>query len=652
MTNQDVVATLENMSQSGTLIIPETNEYIFTWNGEFTFEYENWSGEVEEYLATVDWIDKQPATWFVEYSTTDTTTGDVVATATWFDEEVIFIQPVGTWVYLFTWNGEFTFVVKDQAGNQTELQAEVTWIEEEEEEEVIVEEDTVCDIDDVVVTGPLSGDLIGGEFPIQREIIDSDNCEDLELDIMLRDHNKQRIRIWTSHIAQGEFMFDSTVLASTGMYTITWTYLSGELYEILDGSGVVIDTWTYQEDTDYIIYTWTYNGQYTGYATWYKIALFNRDCDSEWVLLACLEESSDCPIECYWYGDEQLFTIDNIIPELEEISVEVEWTTASGTVWLDAVIVWEFAANKEIDSWVYVVNDTQVAGSETSSGNLYTVSVPLLYVENAGDVIEYEILVTDMVGNNMAISWSIDVAFDNSIPEINDIVLSWTFASWMTLTWQADQDVVYTFTIIDDNDDVTQTGHTTGYADEHIIQIQPLDEDLIYTITIEWNNEVGNEFVWAWELSSQNGERELFIDEEEVASNQQILEALLDDEEDALTIRDILKQELQKFQGCRNTLTITTIPREIKNKSYDVKIPSFNKNNLKLIVNTFTAVLIENIEESDLSDKQIEEVIMRLNNMFVVVKLVRDNNNTCEQNLSNYYIGQFRKIVSDTKIFE
>jgi hypothetical protein len=61
---------------------------------------------------------------------------------------------------------------------------------------------------------------------------------------------------------------------------------------------------------------------------------------------------------------------------------------------------------------------------------------------------------------------------------------------------------------------------------------------------------------------------------------------------------------------------------------------------------------MQNIEESNLSEKQIEELIMRLNNIFVIIKLVRDDDNTCEQNLSNYYIGQFRKIVGDTKIFE
>ena len=658
MTNEDVIATLENMSESGTLLVPETNEYIFTGNGDFIFEYENWSGIVEEYTATVDWIDKQAATWSIEYNTTDSTTGDVIATATWFDEDVIFIQPAGTWVYIFTGNEGFTFIVQDEAGNETEILAQVTWIEESEEEpeleepeeEETPEEDVVCDIDDIEITGPVSGDMVGGEFPIQREIVDADNCEDIDLDIMLRDHNEQWIRIWTSNVAQGEFLFDSTILVSTGIYTITWTYLSGNIYEILNESGVVVDTGVYEEDTDYIIYTGAYNGQYTGYATWYKIALFNTECDNE-LLLACVEESSDCPVECYWYWDEQIFTIDNVFPELEELSLEVEWIVVSGSVGLDAVIIWEFEATKEIGSWAYVINSTQVAWSEVMSWAVYTISVPLLYVENTGNVIEYELLATDIVGNSVTVSWVVDFSFDNSIPVVDNIVLSWTFASWMTMARDTDQDVVYTIDIVDEDDDLVQTGHTTGYDDQHMVEIQTLDEDLVYTIVIQGNSRVWNKLVWEWDISSQDGERELIVDEEEVASNEELLQAL-QDEEDEVTIRDVLKQELQKFQACKSTLAITTIPREIKGETYDVKIPSFNKNKLKLIVNTFTSVFIENVIESDLSEKQIEEIIMRLNNMFVVIKLVRDNNNTCEQNLSNYYIGQFRKIVWDTKIFE
>jgi hypothetical protein len=68
------------------------------------------------------------------------------------------------------------------------LLAEVTRIEEEEQ-------DISCGIDDIEITSPISGDEVGGELPIQREIIDADNCEDLNLDIMLRDHNEQWIRI-------------------------------------------------------------------------------------------------------------------------------------------------------------------------------------------------------------------------------------------------------------------------------------------------------------------------------------------------------------------------------------------------------------------------------------------------------------------------
>jgi hypothetical protein len=33
---------------------------------------------------------------------------------------------------------------------------------------------------------------------------------------------------------------------------------------------------------------------------------------------------SDCPAECYWGNENDFITIDNIAPELEEISIEVQ----------------------------------------------------------------------------------------------------------------------------------------------------------------------------------------------------------------------------------------------------------------------------------------------------------------------------------------
>jgi len=84
----------------------------------------------------------------------------------------------------------------------------------------------------------------------------SEDCdEDQEVTIQLRDHNDQWIDLGTGDLGDEIFNFDSNNLASTGLYTITGTHLSGSQREEVNGSGVVIATGTYTQDTPYIVYT-------------------------------------------------------------------------------------------------------------------------------------------------------------------------------------------------------------------------------------------------------------------------------------------------------------------------------------------------------------------------------------------------------------
>jgi len=44
-----------------------------------------------------------------------------------------------------------------------------------------------------------------------------------------------------------------------------------------------------------------------------------------------------------------------------------------------------------------------------------------------------------------------------------------------------------------------------------------------------------------------------------------------------------------------------------------------------------------------LSEEEINDLTKEFNNFLVILKLVRDDDNECEQNLSNYYMSKFRK---------
>ena len=116
----DVIATIGDFSESITWL----NEvsHTFTWNGIFTFTFEDLYGNTGSAIANVFWIDKTPPTAFVVYNITWTTDNDVIATLTWFSE------PIAWWSvlnHIFTGNGSFLFTFRDLVWNFGNITATV-----------------------------------------------------------------------------------------------------------------------------------------------------------------------------------------------------------------------------------------------------------------------------------------------------------------------------------------------------------------------------------------------------------------------------------------------------------------------------------------------------------------------------------------------
>ncbi len=134
LTNQDVTVTLVNPSTKITVTNNSGNiSYVFTENGEFTFEFEDKAGNKGTATAKVDWIDKVAPIATITYSTLEETTEKVTARITFDKENVIITNNEGKDVYTFKENGEFTFEFEDKAGNKGTATAKVDWIKKEEE---------------------------------------------------------------------------------------------------------------------------------------------------------------------------------------------------------------------------------------------------------------------------------------------------------------------------------------------------------------------------------------------------------------------------------------------------------------------------------------------------------------------------------------
>jgi len=140
-TSDPVIATV-NFNSSDVVITNNNgkNSYTFTDNGEFTFNYRDKNGSVGSVKAKVDWIKKsnnnnnnnnsEPKAT-IEYSTTEETNKNVVATIKFDRDNIVITNNNGKNSYTFTNNGEFEFKYKDSTGKTYSKVAKVTWIKKE-----------------------------------------------------------------------------------------------------------------------------------------------------------------------------------------------------------------------------------------------------------------------------------------------------------------------------------------------------------------------------------------------------------------------------------------------------------------------------------------------------------------------------------------
>lgn len=145
-TNGNVTATIvfdklaEVTNNDGSLT------YVFTENGEFTFEYVDAAGNTGSITAKVTWIDKAAPVATVNYDKTVSTNQNVTATVSFDKQGVTVTNNDGKLSYTFTQNGEFTFEYVDAAGNTGSIKAKVDWIVNDvpiipDENDVVIEYD-------------------------------------------------------------------------------------------------------------------------------------------------------------------------------------------------------------------------------------------------------------------------------------------------------------------------------------------------------------------------------------------------------------------------------------------------------------------------------------------------------------------------------
>ena len=136
LTNQSVTATL--ISSEDIIIVNDSKSnvytsvftYVFDKNDVITLIYHDKAGNSGTYELKVDWIDKEPPIGALTYSTQEKPTDPVMVTLT-ANEDIIIDNNGGSNKFTFNYNGTFTFLYHDKAGNSGSAIAEVTWIEDD-----------------------------------------------------------------------------------------------------------------------------------------------------------------------------------------------------------------------------------------------------------------------------------------------------------------------------------------------------------------------------------------------------------------------------------------------------------------------------------------------------------------------------------------
>jgi len=173
LTSEDVIVTLETNEPVTILNNEGSNTYIFTENGEFTFEFVDRAGNKGVAVAKVTWISKNEYPFTVVFDNKEITDQDVTVTLE-LNEGITILNNGGSNTYIFTENGEFTFEYIDQNGVVGTYVVKVDWIQKNENPSV-PEEPIVPDVPNIPVE-PVLPDV--PDIPVEPVLPDIPNISD------------------------------------------------------------------------------------------------------------------------------------------------------------------------------------------------------------------------------------------------------------------------------------------------------------------------------------------------------------------------------------------------------------------------------------------------------------------------------------------
>ena len=376
------------------------------------------------------------------------------------------------------------------------------------------------------------------------------------------------------------------------------------------------------------IFEWNYNTTrlrfdstklISNYFTWHKIAVVS---DEAKIL--------------YWNAEWWEFTIDNIVPTLSNIKVRYPTKNKKLNIW-DTITI-SFESDKELTG-VTVNILWQNALLEQKIWKKYTYTMDFSNKNTEWKVV-YWINYSDKVGNTWYYEWYENIELDYTKPAIENFEMSYKWNNEIKLTYTTNEDtnshLVYLLSWAKKTNSLDKTGKNNTFT------IKNIKKDNIYSYSISIEDEAKNaEYIGGTFILSWNS---VVFTKKEISKWNLITEIWFRTWNSWEVIDDIKKQ-YSSFDTCAKKITVIKLELPIKLNSMNVRMPKFSDEKINKLTNAFTVVLVQRLEKKDLSQKALDEISEDLNNFLIVIKLVKDDNNACKQNMTQYYINRFKKTL-------
>ena len=331
------------------------------------------------------------------------------------------------------------------------------------------------------------------------------------------------------------------------------------------------------------------------------------------------------------------FTIDNRTPILTNTWVEYSTRNNKLNIW-DTVTV-SFESDEEL-SWVTVNIQWRTAYLEEKDWNKYKYTMEFSESNTTGKIV-YWIDYSDIVWNTWYYERYDNKELDYTAPTIENISMT---NSWNEIRLTFDTDEItdsylvymiswakYTNSLNSNN----KTGH------EFILN--NISNKLVYNYSISIEDEAKNKLNIWWNFYI-SWDKVVFTNKE-IRAGDLITEAWFKtwDEQE-------LKDKLNSFDKCAEDIKFINMNLPIDWMTWKLVMPSFSNSSVNQMTNAFTTLLVKRIDGKAFSQKDLDEIFEDLNNFLIVVKLVKDDNNACKQNMSQYYINRFKKTLIKYKL--